>query len=237
MQRGWVKARASREDGRSRDLSLTAGGRAKVALVHREANARVEHALATLAEGDRQLVVRGMQLYVRALERSRRQSTYAIRRIRAADRAAVARLIRTVMPEFGAQGPGFAINDPEVDDMFGAYQQPRSAYFVVTRLTEETVCGGGGYAPLLGGDNATCELRKMYFLPEIRGLGIGQNVLAECLAGARRAGFTRMYLETLAAMSQARALYERNGFSRLQRPMGETGHFGCNSFYLRDLRK
>ena len=46
-----------------------------------------------------------------------------------------------------------------------------------------------------------------------------------------------MYLETLAAMSQARALYDRNGFSRLQRPMGETGHFGCNSFYLRDLRK
>ena len=37
---------------------------------------------------------------------------------------AVARLIRAVMPEFGASGPGFAINDPEVDDMFTAYSAP-----------------------------------------------------------------------------------------------------------------
>ena len=59
---------------------------------------------------------------------------------------------------------------------------------------------------------------------------------AQCLARARKAGFAQMYLETLAAMSQARALYERNGFRRLERSMGATGHFGCNSFYLRDLR-
>jgi putative acetyltransferase len=181
------------------------------------------------------MVVRGMELYARALERSRRIASYAIRPIRAGDRASVARLIRTVMPEFGAKGPGFAINDPEVDDMFSAYQAPRSGYFVVTR--DDLVVGGGGYAPLTGGDDKTCELRKMYFLPEVRGLGIGQKVLAQCLAQARRAGFARMYLETLAAMSQARALYERSGFRRLDGPIGETGHFGCNSFYLRDLRK
>ena len=161
---------------------------------------------------------------------------HAIRLIRPGDRDAVARLIRTVMPEFGAKGPGFAINDPEVDDMFGAYQEERSAYFVVTLQGEDIVLGGGGYAPLAGGDRDTCELRKMYFLPELRGLGLGRRVLAECLDGARRAGFATMYLETLAAMSQARALYERSGFEPLERPLGSTGHFGCNSFYARDLR-
>jgi putative acetyltransferase len=235
VERGWVRARASRKDGRARDLALTAAGRAKVAVVHREANARVEQALATIGEEDRRVVLRGMELYARALERSRRIAAYAIRPVRAGDRAAVARLIRTVMPEFGAKGPGFAINDPEVDDMFGAYTEPRSGYFVVVR--DDVVVGGGGFAPLVGGDGKTCELRKMYFLPEVRGLGIGQALLAQCLAQARGAGFSRMYLETLAAMRQARALYERNGFRRLERPMGDTGHFGCNSFYVRDLRK
>jgi putative acetyltransferase len=241
VERGWARARASRKDARARDLALSASGRAKVDVIHREANARVEQALSTLGDDDRKIVVRGMELYARALERSRRAASYAIRRIRAGDRASVARLIRTVMPEFGAQGPGFAIHDPEVEDMFGAYQEPRSGYFVVTRggsrAGEEVVVGGGGYAPLVGGDGKTCELRKMYFLPEVRGLGIGQKVLDECLVRARRAGFTRMYLETLAAMSQARALYERSGFRRLERPMGATGHFGCNSFYVRDLRR
>ena len=240
VERRWVRARPSREDGRARDLALSASGRAKVAAVHREANARVEQALATLGGEDRQVVVRGMELYARALERSRRLASFAMRPIRARDRAGVAQLIRTVMPEFGAKGPGFAINDPEVDDMFRAYQEPRAAYFVVTAAgprSGERVVGGAGFAPLVGGDEKTCELRKMYFLPEVRGLGIGQKLLAECLARSRRAGFARMYLETLAAMSQARALYERNGFRRLERPLGATGHFACNAFYVRDLRK
>jgi putative acetyltransferase len=241
VRRRWARARASQGDARARVLSLSASGRAKVQLVHREANARVEQALALLRADERATVLRGMELYARALERSRRRAAYTIRPIRPGDRAAVARLIRTVMPEFGAKGPGFAINDPEVDDMFGAYQAKRSGYFVVTRrgsrAREELVVGGGGFAPLAGGDRATCELRKMYFMPELRGLGLGQDLLETCLAGARRARFTRMYLETLAAMSQARALYERNGFRRLQRPLGTTGHFGCNSFYARDLRE
>jgi putative acetyltransferase len=76
----------------------------------------------------------------------------------------------------------------------------------------------------------------MYFLPEVRGLGLGQELLDLCLEGARGAGFRRMYLETLANMGQARALYERNRFVRLERPLGDTGHFGCNMFYARDLR-
>jgi putative acetyltransferase len=232
--RGWVKARKGAEDGRVRVLSLTAAGRAKVKLVHREANARVERALATLGESERTTVLRGMELYARALERSRLKARYELRPIKAADRAAVARIIRTVMPEFGAKGPGYAINDPEVDDMFSAYRAKRSAYFVVARDDGE-VGGGGGYAPLAGGDGVTCELRKMYFMPEVRGLGLGQELLTRCIEGARRAGFQRMYLETLGKMTAARALYERNGFRRLERPSGATGHFSCDVFYVIEL--
>ena len=237
--RGWVRARASEADGRARVLSLTPKGRTKLSLVHREANARVEDALRLLGEDERGVVLRGMQIYTRALERARRRALYSVRPIAAKDRAAVARLIRTVMPEFGAKGPGFAILDPEVDDMFGAYQGRRAAYWVVQTTAKKigaAIVGGGGFAPLFGGDERTCELRKMYFLPEVRGLGIGQEILSKCIEGARRAGFTRMYLETLSNMSQAKALYERNGFQRLDRPLGDTGHFGCNSFYARDLR-
>ncbi|MBX3189876.1 MAG: bifunctional helix-turn-helix transcriptional regulator/GNAT family N-acetyltransferase [Labilithrix sp.] len=237
VARRWLKVRSSDEDARARLLALTPAGRAKVNVVHREANARVEQALAVLGENERSVVVRGMELYARALERSRRQAAYAIRPIEARDRAAVARLIRTVMPEFGAKGPGYAINDPEVDDMFAAYRGKRSAYFVVVRggVGAGEVVGGAGYAPLAGGDRATCELRKMYFMPEVRGLGLGQRLLADCLAGAKSAGFRRMYLETLARMTAARALYERNGFRRLHHPAGNTGHFSCDAFYLKKL--
>ena len=92
-----------------------------------------------------------------------------IRPIRAEDDPAMARIIRAVMPEFGATGSGFAINDPEVDWMSRAYAEPGCAYFVVER--DGVVLGGGGVAHLEGGEADVCELRKMYFLPQARGRG------------------------------------------------------------------
>jgi putative acetyltransferase len=158
---------------------------------------------------------------------------FAIRPITAADDVAMAAIIRAVMPEFGAVGDGFAINDPEVDWMSRAYAQPRSAYFVVER--DGVVLGGGGVAPLDGGDGDTCELRKMYFLPQARGLGAGSAMMERCLQAARGFGFTHCYLETLRGMDAAMRLYERSGFRRIATPLGATGHGGCNTFYLLDL--
>jgi len=160
-------------------------------------------------------------------------NAYMLRPIEPRDDPAVAAIIRTVMPEFGATGCGFAINDPEVDWMSRAYAEPRSAYFVIER--DGTAIGGGGIAPLVGGDGATCEWREMYFLPEARGIGAGTAMMARCLQAARDAGFSRCYLETLGGMDAAMRLYERSGFKRIDAPLGDTGHGGCNTFYLLDL--
>ena len=103
------------------------------------------------------------------------------------------------------------------------------------RLAVETILQRTGIAPLAGGDAGTCELRKMYFLPEARGTGAGARMMARCLDAAREAGFARCYLETLYGMDAAMRLYERSGFHRIDGPMGATGHGGCNTFYLRDL--
>ena len=160
-------------------------------------------------------------------------SGFSIRPITAADDAAMAAIIRGVMPEFGATGDGFAINDPEVNWMHRAYSQPRCAYFVVER--EGRVVGGAGVAPLEGGDPGVCELRKMYFLPEARGIGAGAAMMARCLQAARELGFRQCYLETLTGMASAMKLYERSGFRRISCSMGHTGHGGCNTFYLLEL--
>jgi putative acetyltransferase len=157
----------------------------------------------------------------------------AIRPIAKLDDLAVASLIRTVMPEFGAKGPGFAINDPEVDHMTEAYSDPRSRYWVVE--DSGRIVGGGGFAQLLGADADTCELRKMYFLSEARGTGLGKQLLELCMAEAKRVGYTRMYLETLENMHAARRLYAAFGFQPLPKPKGATGHFGCDAWYERAL--
>ena len=161
------------------------------------------------------------------------QNDFLIRPIAGADNAAVAAVIRSVMPEFGASGPGFAIHDPEVDDMAGAYSRTGCAYFVVT--LGDLVLGGGGMAPLSGANPGVCELRKMYFLPELRGRGAGAALIGRCLDSARALAYHACYLETLTGMDAAQKLYEQHGFLRIPAALGNTGHFGCNRFYFRQL--
>ena len=156
--------------------------------------------------------------------------SFSIRPIAPADNAAMANIIRTVMTEFGASGPGFAIHDAEVDSMAESYAAPRCAYFVIER--DGVVSGGAGIAPL---KDDICELRKMYFLPALRGLGAGGAVIARCMDAARAFGYRQCYLETLTGMDAAQHLYARHGFTPLCAPLGNTGHFGCDRFFLRDL--
>lgn len=158
---------------------------------------------------------------------------FTIRPIEARDDAAMAAIIRSVMPEFGAGGAGFAIHDAEVDAMSVAYSKPRSAYFVLE--VDGNIVGGGGVARLEHGEPDICELRKMYFMPEARGLGAGHAMIERCLAAARGFGFKRCYLETLTGMDAAQHLYRKHGFTPLCSPIGKTGHHGCDRWYIRAL--
>jgi putative acetyltransferase len=156
-----------------------------------------------------------------------------IRPIRPDDNATVAGVIRAVMTEFGAVGCNFSIADPEVDAMFESYPAPGAAFFVVE--AQGKVLGCGGMGPLTGGPPDVCELRKMYFLPELRGSGQGTKLLSVILEAARQAGYRRCYLETLGNMSDARRLYLKHGFEPIDAPLGNTGHSGCNNWMIKDL--
>lgn len=167
-----------------------------------------------------------------------------LRPITATDNAAMAEVIRTVMPEFNCVGEGFSITDPEVDDLATAYSVPGSAFFVVEEVAADAgagegkkakVLGGAGFAPLVGGDGTVCELRKMYVLREGRGRGAGRLLMDACLRGAKAAGYTHIYLETVTGMKDAATVYQKNGFEYIGGPMGNTGHGGCDLFMVRTL--
>ena len=186
-----------------------------------------------LTPEQQQSVIEGLQLYANALRKSRLQANYSLRPIQKRDNLEVAQVIRQVMTEFEAIGDGYSIGDPEVDDMYGSYRNRRSCYYVIVH--EDRVVGVGGIAPLLGGDEDTCELRKMFFLPSTRGLGLGLRLLKTLMEEARKRDYCRCYIETLDRMWRANALYRKFGFRSLTAPIGETGHDSCDRWYLLDL--
>ncbi len=75
----------------------------------------------------------------------------------------------------------------------------------------------------------------MYFRSELRGLGVGTELLKVCLDEARNAGFQHCYLETMDGMEQARRLYGQHGFKYLDERLGDTGHSSCGTWMAREL--
>jgi len=164
-----------------------------------------------------------------------------IRPIARGDSQPIRDIIIETLLEYGAEGDGFASADPDTQEMHTAFQRMGMRYWVVEEVMgvvgamgHRRVLGGGGIAPLPG-EPDTCELVKMYFRPEIRGLGMGKKLLKLCLEEARRMGYKRIYLETLARMREARGLYEHLGFTQIPSPCGQTGHYSCDTFYAMEL--
>mgnify|MGYP001627850358 FL=1 len=157
-----------------------------------------------------------------------------IRPIESKDNGKVKQLVHDVLQEHGLSGEGFAGVDPEMEDMYSAYQGPKATYYVIEQ--EGEILGVGGYAPLVGHeDGSVAELRKMYLKPALRGKGWGHQLLLRCIEGARKAGFKRMYLETTPAMQAAQKLYLKHGFNYRDTRLGATGHGGCEVLMSRDL--
>ena len=163
---------------------------------------------------------------------------YVIRPIEAKDNQAVFNLVIEILTGYGAVGEGYACNDPELKEMYHYYQSVWGAYSVVEDRETGQILGAGGYEQLKGTEkeDAICELQKLYFLPALRGKGLGKQLLAQLIEEASEDGFKQMYLETIPPMESAQALYRKFGFVNLPEHRGNTGHQqNCSIYMIRDL--
>jgi putative acetyltransferase len=141
-------------------------------------------------------------------------------------------LIIKTMTDFSCVGPGFSIEDDELNHMYESYNKT-GHYFVIVINDANEVYGCAGLASLDGVPN-TCELKKMYFKDELRGKGFGSLVLEQLLNFAKN-HYTSCYIETMNSMDQAQSLYTKNGFNKIKNPIGNTGHHKCDTYYIKQL--
>ncbi len=156
-----------------------------------------------------------------------------IRTIQPADNPFLSRIVKETLAEFGANHPGTVYYDATTDALFELFQKERSVYYVAEKDGE--IVGGGGIYPTDGLPADTCELVKMYLLPQARGTGLGRTLIEKCLAFAKEAGYNYVYLETMPELKQALNVYAKFGFEFLKGPMGNSGHTGCSLWMLKRI--
>ncbi|WP_034057848.1 GNAT family N-acetyltransferase [Lacinutrix jangbogonensis] len=156
-----------------------------------------------------------------------------IREIRQEDNAQIESVIRGVFIEYKLPLVGTAYADSETPKMFETYSETNEIYYVVTM--DGVVEGGGGLKSLIGVGNDVCEIQKMYFSSRVRGKGFGKQLFLKCLEKAKALGYKKCYLETIPELKEAIHIYESHGFKHLKSPFGETGHYNCGVWMIKDL--
>ena len=155
------------------------------------------------------------------------------RNIEERDNLEIAELIRTVFREFKIDRPGTVYFDPTTDNLFKLFSTPGSEYWIAEENGK--IVGGCGVFPTPGLPEGCAELVKFYLTASMRGRGIGWQLMEKTFESAKKNGFRQLYLESLPELSKAISLYEKAGFKFITGPMGNSGHFGCNIWMLKNL--
>ena len=161
------------------------------------------------------------------------KDTIVIRETEPQDNVQLEQVSRDCFHEFKIPLEGTAYSDDETPRMFESYQNNNDVYYIID--VNGDVLGGGGVKPLKGFENAVCEIQKMYFSPKVRGKGYGRALFEKCMQAAKDLGYKQCYLESASQLKAAIHIYESYGFTHLEGALGDTGHYSCGVWMIKDL--
>jgi putative acetyltransferase len=157
-----------------------------------------------------------------------------IRYITLRDNPEIADIVRTAIEEFKLPKEGTAYTDPETDRLYQTFQHPGAAYFVAEE--NGIILGGCGVYPTKGLPEGCAELVRFFLTNSARGKGIGWSLFEQTMNTAKLLGYKQLYLESFPDLTKAVSIYEKAGFRPLKQAMGQSGHFACNVWMLKDLQ-
>jgi putative acetyltransferase len=143
------------------------------------------------------------------------------------DRLLASEIIHSVLSEYGL---GWEANgaDRDVLQVEEYYLATGGEFWVIEH--QNKLVGTGAYYPIQRGENAV-EIRKMYLLPSVRGLGLGNYLLQQLEISIASRGFQEIWIETASILTEAVKLYESNGYE----PATGVETTRCDRVYFKKL--
>jgi putative acetyltransferase len=152
---------------------------------------------------------------------------FLIRNWEKSDRTRAAAVISYVLSEYGL---GWEPNgaDRDVLQVEECYLATGGEFWVIEHQSQ--IVGTGAYYPINRGEQAV-EIRKMYLLPSVRGLGLGKYLLQQLETAIITRGFQQIWIETASILVEAVKLYESNGYQ----PATGVETARCDRVYVKNL--
>ncbi|MGB7977057.1 MAG: helix-turn-helix domain-containing GNAT family N-acetyltransferase [Roseiarcus sp.] len=194
-------------DGRRRRVSLTRKGSAERAAYDRLSDNLAESMLDHLDASEQTRLLAAMG-EVERLIRAASVRVAAEPPDGADARVCLAAYFRELAARFESGFDAGAEDSARVEDM-----TPPSGLFMIARLDGEAV-GCGGFKRV---DKATGEIKRVWTAPSARGMGVARRMLRALETAAREIGLKTLRLDTNRALTEAHALYRREGYREVSR--------------------
>jgi DNA-binding MarR family transcriptional regulator/GNAT superfamily N-acetyltransferase len=204
---GLVEVGEDAGDRRLRRAVLTRKGRAELGAYGRLADALSASMLAPLDSGERERLVSAMAEVERFLRAGRVELSFEPPASEDA-RKCLDAYFREIAERFEAGFDPARDRTPSDDEL-----TPPKGWFVLARLEGEPV----GCGALKRVDKAMGEIKRVWTAPPARGLGVARRVLRKLEGAARDAGLVTLRLDTNKALTEAHALYRKEGYREVAR--------------------
>jgi DNA-binding MarR family transcriptional regulator/GNAT superfamily N-acetyltransferase len=208
-RRSLISRRPSEIDARQSLVSLTDEGIAAWRPLDAAAVEEVSILLTRLAPHSKDLLIGAMKLIERLLDDRPRHSIVTLR----APKAGEFGLLVSRQAQLFASVHGW-------DHTFEAKLALQVAQFAQGHDARRENCWIAeqdglivGSALLAGEGDRHAHVRMLYVEPDVRGLGIGTQLIGECTRFAKRAGFGMLSVESESSLDDARRLFLHSGFA------------------------
>jgi len=204
----FIEATPDPADQRSQILTVTGKGRSQFEELGRRSNAQIAARFDTLADGEPQAAVAAMRTIRSILDPQARPAAAIIRPHRAGD---IGWIVQS-QGRFYAEEYGWDLRFEglvaEVAGKFLANFDPEMEYCWIAERDGINL----GSVLITNGGDGIAKLRLLYVDKAARGLGLGKQLVDECIAFSRRKGYKQISLWTNDFLHTARAIYQKAGF-------------------------
>jgi DNA-binding MarR family transcriptional regulator/GNAT superfamily N-acetyltransferase len=208
--RGLVMKSRAPDDARATQLQLSAAGRAAFEPLNEASRREVTTMLGRLSAGGQQQLVDAMARIQDLL--GERAASYLLRDPQPGDMGWVVHRHGALYAQEYGWNMEFEALVAEIVARYVRDHDPHSERCWIAEKNGQVA----GSVFVVRHDAQTAKLRLLYVEPSARGLGIGRQLVEECLRFARLAGYRRMILWTNSVLVDARRIYEQAGFELVE---------------------